>query len=248
MSSELIISHFAELKRRLVFLLIAFLLLFMIAYNFSNYIYAALMYPLQLVNHDPNSQRFIFTGLAEAFFTKVKLSMFAAMLLTIPIAAYQVYQFLAPGLFRRERKVALLYLAFSPILFALGSALAYFYVMPMAWEFFLSFEIEKTANSFALQLEPRISEYLDLVVAVILGFGIAFQLPLLLILLCQIGLLQVKTLRHYRKHAIVLIFLMAAILTPPDIISQIVLAIPLVLLYEISILLCSKYLSRSKDA
>lgn len=248
MSSERILMHFLELKKRLVFSLLTFLVLFLLAYNFSSYIYWMLMYPLQLVKRDSEVQRFIFTGMTEAFFTKVKLSMFAAMFLTIPIAAFQLYQFIAPGLFRRERKVAVLYLVFSPILFTLGGALAYFYVMPMAWEFFLSFEMERTASNFALQLEPRISEYLELVIAVILGFGIAFQLPLVLILLCQIGLLQVQSLRRCRRHAIVAIFLVAAMLTPPDVISQIVLAIPLILLYEISILLCSKYLSRSKNA
>lgn len=230
MSDLKLAQHLAELRNRLIIIFIMFIFSFMLSYAYVDVIYKFLSAPL----HNLSDKSMIYTSLTEAFFTNIKLSLYFAFCITFPVLAYQIYKFIAPGLFKKEKKVALLYFISCPILFLMGACLVYFYVMPLAWEFFLSFQNE------SIRLEAKVNEYLDLCINLILGFGIAFQMPIILILLCQLGLINSQYLRQYRRHAIVFIFIISAVLTPPDIISQIALAIPLLLLYEVSILICTK--------
>jgi sec-independent protein translocase protein TatC len=166
----------------------------------------------------------------------LKVAFFGAVFFSFPIWATQLWLFVAPGLYRSEKRTIMPFLLASPFLFLLGAALAYYFIFPLAWKFFISFETPAGADSVAIQLEAKVSEYLSLVMHMILAFGIAFQMPVLLTLLCKVGILNVTSLRKGRRYAIVAMFAVSAIITPPDIISQIGLAVPLILLYEISIL------------
>ncbi|AIL64699.1 Sec-independent protein translocase protein TatC [Rickettsiales bacterium Ac37b] len=228
--------HIAELKKRVVYSLTVFSLCVMICYHFAGDIYNYLLMPLANVLEGDN-RKIIYTGLTEAFFTYLKLAIFAGFCISFPFIAMQLYIFLAPGLYYNEKKVLIPYLIASPILFILGAVLVYYLILPVAWKFFLSFE---TSHSFLLpiQFEARISEYLALVMHLIIAFGIAFQLPIILTLLTKVGLLDSVVLSKKRKLAIVLVFAIAAVITPPDVISQFALAIPMLILYEISILAC----------
>ena len=233
-------EHFNELRRRLYVVVAFFFACFGVSYFFSSELYAFLVEPLaNIFASEGLSRRLIFTDLTEAFVTHIKVAIYAALFVTTPLLMLQMYQFIAPGLFKRERRVALQYMLFSPVLFLLGAMLVYFYIMPLAWAFFLSFETNLASN-LPLVLEAKVSDYLNLSLSLIFAFGITFQLPLILTLLARVNLLSVDSLRKYRRHAIVLNFIVAAILTPPDVLSQIALAVPLILLYEISILLCAK--------
>ncbi len=233
-------EHLHELKIRLSISLVIMLAAIVVSYLYADVVFGLLVEPLSdALKYEGISRKLIYTGLAEAFLTKVKLAIFTGILLTFPIIAWQLYRFLAPGLFRRERRAFIPYLIFSPLLFFAGAFLVYAYIMPLAWSFFLSFESE-LSTSLPLVFEARISEYISIVITMIIAFGVAFQLPLVLILLVQVGLIEVERLIAFRRYAIVLIFLLAAIITPPDVLSQVALALPLVLLYEISILICKR--------
>ena len=176
----------------------------------------------------------IYTAPQEFFFTQVKLAIFGAIFIAFPVIASQIYMFVAPGLYRNERQAFLPYLIATPILFLLGAALVYFVAMPLAMKFFLS--MQQTGDTqVQIHLTAKVSEYLSLIMALILGFGICFQLPVLLTLLARAGLITADGLKRYRRHAILGVFVVAAVLTPPDPISQISLAIPTILLYELSI-------------
>ena len=186
----------------------------------------------------PNSTgRLIYTGLAEAFFTYMKVSFFAGIFLTFPILLWQVWLFIAPGLYKTEKRAVWPFLIATPALFFLGGACVYYVVLPMAWPFFLSFQTTAAETVLPIQLETRVSEYLDTVMVLIFAFGLAFQLPVMLTLMAMAGLVTEKGLISFRKYAVVVIFVVAAVLTPPDVISQVILAVPLLLLYEISIIL-----------
>lgn len=228
--------HLQELQKRLVLYVTTLLLMFGVSYLYAADIYAFLVRPLAEAYNDTH-HKLIYTGLTEAFFTHMKIAFFSGFVLSFPVLAYQLYFFVAPGLYKDERFVILPYLFVAPILFALGAALVYYYIMPLAWKFFLSFE---SSGSLPIVLEARVSEYLSLVMSLIIGFGVAFQLPLVLVLLAQIGFVKGSWLAKQRRFAVVLIFIFSAFLTPPDVISQIALAIPLLLLYEISILICKR--------
>jgi sec-independent protein translocase protein TatC len=232
-----LMDHLRELRSRVLWSVGAFIIAFAVCYYFSQQIYAFLAQPLAdiLSRQSGGERRMIFTALYEAFFTYLKVAFFGAAFISFPIWATQLWLFIAPGLYRSEKRAIYPFLLASPVLFVMGAALAYYFIFPLAWQFFISFETPPGSGGIPIQLEAKVGEYLSLVMHMILAFGVAFQMPVLLTLLIKVGILNVDTLRKGRRYAIVIMFVVAAIITPPDIISQIGLAIPLILLYEISI-------------
>ncbi len=237
-----LIEHLNELKKRLIFCAFFLIVAFCIAFYFSQDIYQFLLRPLALAFENSPNRRLIYTSPAEGFMTYSKVAFYAALFFSFPLFATQFYLFLAPGLYKKEKKIVLLFLFFVPILFLFGGALAYFFLLPITFKFFLTFENQGFADysQIPIQLETKISEYLNLIIDLIFSFGFAFQLPILLLFLIRIGFLSTDDLRKGRKYCIVIIFIIAAILTPPDVLSQISLAIPMVLLFEIVILIGNK--------
>ena len=231
-----LMEHIIELRNRLIWAVGALLVLFIVCYIFAEHIYAFLVRPLAEILGDQQGRRMIFTDLTEVFFTYIKVSFFAACFLTFPVFAVQLWGFVAPGLYKNEKQAFLPFLIATPILFFMGGALVYYLVMPLAWSFFLSFEMPAAGDgTLAIQLEAKVNEYLGLVMKLIFAFGLSFQLPVLLTLLARAGLVTSQGLAAKRKFALILAFVFAAILTPPDIISQVGLAVPIILLYEASI-------------
>lgn len=228
-------EHFSELKSRLIRVLSFFIIAFFISYYYSDNIYQFLLEPLAINSRD-GIRKVIYTGLTEAFVTYLKLGLFAAFLLTIPIICWQLYSFMAPGLHTKEKKIISFGLILSPLLFFTGAFFVFYLVMPRAWHFFLSFENRNAI--LPLVLEARVSEYLSLVMQLIIAFGVAFQMPIIMVIFAVIGIITSETLKKRRRLAIVINFIVAAIFTPPDVLSQIGLALPLLLLYEVSIILC----------
>jgi sec-independent protein translocase protein TatC len=233
-----LLEHLIELRRRLIWSAVTFLVCFGVAYFFSARIYFFLAEPLARVlreqgNPDPH---LIYTQLYEAFFTRIKVAFFGGAFVAFPVIATQIWLFVAPGLYRSEKRALLPFLAATPILFLLGAALAYYFVFPFAWRFFASFQDPTGGGGVPIELLPRVSEYLDLVMKLIFAFGITFQLPVALTLLAKVGITSSAQLKRFRRYAYVGMFVIAAILAPPDVITQTGLALPLILLYEISIL------------
>ena len=229
-------SHFVELRSRLLNSLIFIFIVFIISYIFAEHIYGFLVEPYaNAVKNDQTPRRLIFTALHETFITYIKVAFFAAIFLGSPVLLIQIYKFIAPGLYKNEKKAILPYLVSTPILFLLGGLLVYYLVMPLAIKFFLSFETIGSQSNLPIQLEAKVSEYLSLIMRLIFAFGISFQLPILLNLLARIGVVNSEYLKTRRRYVIVIIFALAALLTPPDPITQVGLAIPLLLLYELSI-------------
>tara|TARA_Y100000590_G_scaffold237692_1_gene267481 strand:+ start:5053 stop:5817 length:765 start_codon:yes stop_codon:yes gene_type:complete len=231
------ISHLTELRQRLINSIIFLSVLFVICYYFSEYIYGFLVDPYaQAVKNDVVDRRLIFTALQETFLTYLKVSFFAAFFITSPFILIQIWKFIAPGLYDSEKSAIMPYLIATPILFLLGGMLVYYLIMPLAIKFFLSFESVGLSTNLPIQLEAKVNEYLSLVMKLIFAFGLSFQLPVVLSLLARIGVVDSKYLRERRKYVVVIIFAAAAFLTPPDPVTQIGLAIPLLILYELSIL------------
>ena len=242
-----LLAHLVELRSRLIKTMIMITLLFFIFYLFADNIYNFLVQPYANAVEGEEGRRLIFTALHETFFTYIKVALFAALFISLPFLLIQLWIFVAPGLYKNEKNVVVPYLLATPILFILGSALVYYLIMPLAIKFFLSFESIGGNGALPIQLEAKVNEYLSLIMRLILAFGLCFQLPVALTLMARVGLASSEGLKKNRKYVIVGIFAIAAILTPPDPISQIGLGIPILLLYELSIIAVS-FIEKRKNS
>jgi len=234
------LDHLKELRQKLIYSIIFFILSFIISFYFSQSIFEFLAKPLTSILQDGNG--LIYTALQEAFLTNVKVAFFTAAFISFPFLSFQIWSFISPGLLKKEKKISLPSLIAIPFLFLLGAAVVYYLISPIAWKFFLSFQTSQ-ADSINITLQAKMNEYLSLMMTFIFAFGLAFQLPVVLLLLVRVGVLTIQQLVSFRKYAIVLAFIFAAIITPPDPFSQISLALPVIILYEVSILI-SRFLSK----
>lgn len=238
-SSAPLIEHLIELRRRLIWSLGGFFVAFLVCFFFAKHLFNLLVIPFKWATEwaglDPHKVELIYTAPQEFFFTQIKLAMFGGLLIAFPLIAAQIYKFVAPGLYKNERRAFLPFLIASPILFVMGASLVYFFFTPMVMWFFLAMQQAGTDDHVQISLLPKVSEYLSLIMTLIISFGLVFQLPVVTTLMARVGLVSAQGLADKRKWAIVLAFVVAAVLTPPDPVSQIGLALPTILLYEISI-------------
>lgn len=235
-----LMDHLIELRKRLMWSVLTLFVVFVLCFVVAEQLFEFLSLPLRDALLDnaisERQQRLIFTDLTEVFFTYVKVAFFFAAFVSCPVFLTQIWLFIAPGLYKDEKTAFAPFLVASPILFFIGAALVYFVIFPLAAEFFLGFQVQGSVNNLAIELEAKVNEYLGLIMKLIFAFGLCFQLPVLMTLLARVGLATSKGMAEKRKYAIVGVFIVAAIFTPPDPLSQLALAIPIVLLYEFSIL------------
>ncbi len=244
-SSAPLLDHLIELRSRLIWCVAFIVVAFVVAFYFANPIYNFLAQPfVDVALNNGKEPTMIFTGLQDKLFVNIRLAFYVALCVTFPFVAMQIWKFVAPGLYRNERQAFLPFLIATPILFTLGAAMAYYIVIPRAWDFFISFEVapelaNEIADQAALQIQslPAVSEYLSLTMMLMFAFGVSFQLPVLLVLLAKAGFVTAEGLAEKRKYSILGAFVFAMLMTPPDPLSQIMLAIPILALYEISILI-----------
>lgn len=237
MREQPLLEHLIELRSRLIYCVAFFLVASGFSYFFAEHIFEFLVRPLSNALKNSPQHRLIYTSLPEAFLTYVKVSLFSGAFITFPFLAVQVWKFIAPGLYKNEQNTFIKFLIATPFLFLLGAVFAYYFIIPNAWNFFLQFETPASATALPIQLEARISEYLSMTLQLLFAFGICFQLPLVLVLLAQIGIVSADLLSKSRRYAILIILIVSAILTPPDVLSMIGLAVPLCILYELAIYL-----------
>ena len=233
-----LLEHLVELRKRLIYSLIAFFMVFSVCYFFSETIFQFLVKPLAtLLQAKGEGRRLIYTGLTEAFLTYIKVAAFAASFIAFPVIASQIWLFVAPGLYLNERKLFICLLIATPVLFFLGATFAYTVIFPTAYQFFLSFESSSLLGHLPIQLEAKVNEYLSFVMRLIFAFGICFEMPVVLTLLAGINLITRQGLIEKWRISVLLIFIIAAIITPPDILSMLGLALPLIILYGLSIIM-----------
>ncbi|MGC6517943.1 MAG: twin-arginine translocase subunit TatC [Candidatus Puniceispirillaceae bacterium] len=246
-----LIEHLTELRNRIGIVFGGFIVMFIIcmvrpfgegSQSIADIVYVFLQAPLADVLLERGG-RMIFTGLHEGFFTQIKVAFFTSLCITFPLLLVQLWKFVAPALYKNEKGAFLPFLLATPLLFVLGAAMVYYLVIPLAWQFFISFETIGGQGALPIEVEPRISEYLSLVMRLMFAFGLSFELPVILLLLVKVGIASADGLAAGRKYAILLAFIAAAILTPPDVISQVLLAVPVILLYELSII-AARFISK----
>ena len=241
-----LIDHLTELRKRLLWSFIYIIIIFVICFYFASDLFYFLAKPLVSLLQTDKGQGFIYTALQEAFFTELKIAFFFALFFAFPLIAIQIWKFVAPGLYKHEKNAFLPFLMATPILFFAGGAMVYYLIAPLAWNFFLSYQ-NMSDSGVPIRLEAKMGEYLSLMMRFIFAFGLAFQLPVVLGLMAKVGIVTYTSLQKFRKYAIVIAFLSAAFLTPPDPFSQISLALPIIILYEISIYIAKIIQKNKKD-